>query len=772
MKRVGIFVTSALLVGMCANSQAVEMAKVPFQFGTYWLVEDGNTARIALPADFAKVGQKFPSFAGDLAAPILKFRVQVFTRTERLDKNSGGVFMARHYLEDADLAFIIEGLKTAETVVETYLGGSANIEFDVKTDAVPQRRYDLSQAADQIGMLMQSRLNDATFESDDRRFRGPFVGAIVVDADPKWPAGMTIPSKNNFETPVSALGLPFSIDGTPSAFAGNVVKTLLQQLAARANQRYFGSSLPRADLGIWKDVLDSKDPSPEDLKARGPIRTENVTLGTPLTFDQNQLRVDPSFAPLFSKIFPKYAGATSPISGTEFTQDAFLKSLYNGNPVSVPLAALPETSGIFTSVTATNSDKGAAVEVKFKSSRRDGSVRIWSVPPLREDFSGIKFWIKGEIRDDFSLIDQNGNFIGLIPAATVSPDEWKELRFQLDTNVVTEVRLAPFDVSNEGNQSGEKSLTIAGITGVVESFGNPFLSTGGQPLSDDFETINAALDSVQTPGKLNALYRALVTPDLRYIPKIKLLARSADVGIATLAIHCLAKSIDLPEQPGTTFNIDARAALRYALEVGPFEHCRWAVANALRTQPKTIEPILVTALSSILTSTDWNAREQAAYALGRATTQEAAIIQITMLPDPEPAVRFAVASTANTDLDLVRRRLLFTAVNDTNEAVRAAAYQRLLLSKDVASIEEARKGVRDESKRVRVILLDTMARMGKEENRGAIRIGLADRLAEVRSAALKALYALPNGASQEEIAPLKNDTHPMVRAVFDGMAKN
>jgi HEAT repeat protein len=143
-----------------------------------------------------------------------------------------------------------------------------------------------------------------------------------------------------------------------------------------------------------------------------------------------------------------------------------------------------------------------------------------------------------------------------------------------------------------------------------------------------------------------------------------------------------------------------------------------------------------------------------------------------MLPDPEPAVRFAVASTANTDLDLVRRRLLFTAVNDTNESVRAAAYQRLLLSKDIATVEEARKGVRDESKRVRVILLDTMARLGKEENRGAIRIGLADRIGEVRSAALKALYALPNGATAEEIAPLKSDPHPMVQAVFKGMAKN
>jgi HEAT repeat protein len=771
MKRVGIFVTSALLVGMCAISPAAEVANAPFAFGTYWLVEDGNTARIALPTDFASVGQKFPTFSADIVAPVLKFRVQVFTRTERLDQNSGGVFLARHYLEEPDLAFIIEGLKTAETVVESYLGGSANIEFELKTDAVPQRRYDLSQAASQIGMLMQSRLNDATFESDDRRFRGPFVGAIVVDADPKWPAGMTIPSKNNLETPVSVLGLPFSIDGTPNAFAGNVVKTLLNQLAVRANQRYYGFSLPRADMAVWKDALESKDPSAEDFKIRGTVRSENVSLGTPLTFGQNQLSVDPSFAPLFSKVLPRFANAMSPLSGAEFAQEGFLKPLFNSNPARLPLAPLPEVSGIFSSVTATNSDKGSAVEVKFKSSRRDGSARIWAVLPA-SSFSGIKFWIKGEIRDDFSLIDQNGNFIGLIPAAGVSPDEWRELRFALDPKKATELRLAPFDISIEGDQSGEKSLTFAGITGVTESFGNPFLSTGGQPLSDDFETINAALDSVQTPIKLNALYRALSTPDLRYVAKLKQLARSADVGIATLAINCLARSIDLPEQPGTTFNVDARAALRYALEVGPFEHCRWAVANALRTQPKTIEPILVTALSSILTSTDWNAREQAAYALGRATTQEAAIIQITMLPDPEPAVRFAVASTANTDLDLVRRRLLFTAVNDTNESVRAAAYQRLLLSKDPATVEEARKGVRDESKRVRVILLDTMARLGKEENRGAIRIGLADRIGEVRSAALKALYSLSNGATAEEIAPLKSDPHPMVQAVFKGMAKN
>ena len=771
MKRVGIFVTSALLVGMCAISPAAEVANAPFAFGTYWLVEDGNTARIALPTDFASVGQKFPTFSADIVAPVLKFRIQVFTRTERLDQDGGGVFMARHYLEEPDLAFIIEGLKTAETVVESYLGGSANIEFDVKTDAVPQRRYDLSQAADQIGMLMQSRLNDATFESDDRRFRGPFVGAIVVDADPKWPAGMTIPSRNNFETPVSVLGLPFSIDGTSNAFAGNVVKTLLNQLAVRANQRYYGFSLPRADMAVWKDALESKDPSAEDFKVRGTVRSENVSLGTPLTFGQNQLSVDASFAPLFSQVLPRFANATSPLSGAEFAQEAFLKPLFNSNPARLPLAPLPEVSGIFSSVTATNSDKGSAVEVKFKSSRRDGSARVWAVPTA-SSFNGIKFWIKGEIRDDFSLIDQNGNFIGLIPAAGVSPDEWRELRFALDPNKATEVRLAPFDISIEGNQSGEKALTFAGITGVTESFGNPFLSTGSQPLADDFETINAALDSVQTPVKLNALYRALTTPDIRYVAKLKQLARSADVGIATLAINCLARSIDLPEQPGTTFNVDARAALRYALEVGPFEHCRWAVANALRTQPKTIEPILVTALSSILTSTDWNAREQAAYALGRATTQEAAIIQITMLPDPEPAVRFAVASTANTDLDLVRRRLLFTAVNDTNESVRAAAYQRLLLSKDPTTVEEARKGVRDESKRVRVILLDTMARLGKEENRGAIRIGLADRIGEVRSAALKALYALPNRATAEEIAPLKSDPHPMVQAVFKGMAKN
>jgi HEAT repeat protein len=136
-----------------------------------------------------------------------------------------------------------------------------------------------------------------------------------------------------------------------------------------------------------------------------------------------------------------------------------------------------------------------------------------------------------------------------------------------------------------------------------------------------------------------------------------------------------------------------------------------------------------------------------------------------------PAVRFRTVELLDMASAGDRSAAQWHAVNDPSDMVRAAAYVKLVNSGDKALIEEGYKGVRDDSRFTRVLVLNALAANPKPEHRGAIDVALTDRSATVRVAAINALKALPGEPTKDELDLIGADQHPDVRAAAAALLK-
>lgn len=207
----------------------------------------------------------------------------------------------------------------------------------------------------------------------------------------------------------------------------------------------------------------------------------------------------------------------------------------------------------------------------------------------------------------------------------------------------------------------------------------------------------------------------------------------------------------------------AWAVVQRALDIGPGDTTRMMAARELGKRGTRGNS---GSFAVLFNSRSWRAREAAVLGLGELKTREASLMQIVFLQEVDPAVRLAVTRTADTSLDQVCRRLLWSCVNDTSDAVRAASYIRLLSGPIEAYRPEGYKGVRDESPFVRLEVLAYFAQNGNEAHRSALRIAVVDPDPRVRAAALAGFAALPGAVTIEEIGAAATDAHPAVRAAW------
>ncbi|HRI45220.1 MAG TPA: HEAT repeat domain-containing protein, partial [Fimbriimonadaceae bacterium] len=253
----------------------------------------------------------------------------------------------------------------------------------------------------------------------------------------------------------------------------------------------------------------------------------------------------------------------------------------------------------------------------------------------------------------------------------------------------------------------------------------------------------AALTAIQLPEAVPALIDQ---------------ARSANPMIAELALEALAFQ-------GTN---EAWGAILTICVKGPFDHNRQFAARLLGTKG---EMISAGSISTLMTCRSPRAREEAARALGKIPDKDAGIILMALLMEVDPNVRLAVIEGANVQLELVNRRLLWSAVNDPSELVRAASYRRLIESPIADYRSEALKGVRDESPWIRLALLDAMRAKPDAAYRQSQRLAVTDSRAAVRAAALQAFAAMPGQVESAEIENVFVDKDPRVQMALVQLAR-
>ncbi len=359
---------------------------------------------------------------------------------------------------------------------------------------------------------------------------------------------------------------------------------------------------------------------------------------------------------------------------------------------------------------------------------------------------------------DFSVLADNQSHSISIPLFSFNAND-----------AIDEVRVeSPFSARYERMTRGVSTLKLDHMTIGVRAYEstpsnsmitlrNLVLATGDLS-SDQQSQIQSILSSGSTTAKLSVLSLLCRIKVPAVVPQLIDLSQSLYLHYSQLAIQALAFQDTL----------EAWAQIRQLVERGTFDHCRRFAAMEVAKRP---DPAMSASLNFMATRS-WHARLESARALGMIRSNTASIIMAAMLlSEPSPVVRLEIVKRADVSVELVSKRILYTAVNDSSQWVRAEAYVSLIDSKDKFIQDEALKGVRDDAVGVRLHILNVMQQRAQESYRPALRIAVIDKNSSVRAAALKAFATQPGPVDPNEVKNTFEDKNPEVREALENLAK-
>jgi HEAT repeat protein len=338
---------------------------------------------------------------------------------------------------------------------------------------------------------------------------------------------------------------------------------------------------------------------------------------------------------------------------------------------------------------------------------------------------------------------------------------------------VVEVRIAPPQYASyyERVSAGTKPVKVADLSvgAVTPTVGTP------PTVSDEIawlKGLKAPLDAVavsrlrlilanrNSPSRLQALgaMNFIKNPDL--IPEIATARGSSSPGESFLAINALRLQDD----------DKAWSQIAFAALEGPLGHTFTFAATALAAKK---EDVTLDVLGASLLARSHYARLAAVRSVNGIDSEQAAIVASAALSegDPDPSVRMAIVGQKRPKSELFARRVLWEAVNDESEWVRATAYITLLDSPFEEIRDQALRGVRDESVAIRLALLREMIEHPSESYRPALRTAVADQVPYVRATALRAFAAMPGDVAIEEIKNTVGDKNPLVQEALKELAQ-
>lgn len=258
----------------------------------------------------------------------------------------------------------------------------------------------------------------------------------------------------------------------------------------------------------------------------------------------------------------------------------------------------------------------------------------------------------------------------------------------------------------------------------------------------DRNSPNATLEKMATgsePAVAIAALGALADqPVESQAPLFGTFSRSASSAMAYLGAKALAQL----KSPA------AKAEIERTLQEGPFDFNRRFAAMAIT------EPDAKGYLESgnfLLTARSWNTRLQGARLIAMSQSEAAQTYLVASLFDPSPNVRGEIAKMLDANNILSGRRLLYLAVNDPSEDIRATCYTKLVGSKDESLVSEALKGVKDESRLVRLAILAKIMAKPDEKFRATYRVAVLDKEPVIQALVLKAFSQLPDPVELGEV---------------------
>ncbi|MBI1757593.1 MAG: HEAT repeat domain-containing protein [Fimbriimonas ginsengisoli] len=729
-----------------------------------------------LPAEGREFPKLYPA-AGDwgpvASAPepgkdalVWREKIVIVRRLDLMDRLPNGLFIQRRSsLSSVDIRQLREAIARWARLVAIETGGRMRVEADVEVDDAPlltDSKYDLGAFEEDE---LRSRVNAGGYEPDDRVFRGPYHGVMVVHPG----FGGVLASKRPFGEVESVSVADAPPNATPGALEIDMLTAWQRQLRALAEWRVHI---------LVGDGVDSTPPSP-------------------LTGASSATRVVPE---------PLWPGLMAWDRSIEFIARRAHERL--GSPWS--LGSDRQAAGWFSLLSnafrssnvaldlVSDVDRGKVLRSSERGSFRAGGTALPVAKDTRVVFdatasSRLTFWARSTSRDpigvwlrgkDKALVLCLGSD-ALAPESGPRSETTRVLAFQRNgawqqvvANVsglgrVTSIEIGPTPRALESERTElspieadfddfRVSNDASGLTPIIQGGPSP-----NEPAGRALSAWKLAADG--TPEARASLIKLLTDPsDLVRLNALKAIAPlKAQEAFASLAQE--ARDLDPRTAEAALEGLqalgtsEAWSEIRRVLEAGTSEEARAVAARLLSAQG---DSKLAGPISGLLSSRNWRTRRAAARAIAALPGKDPAIIELIFLQETDPAVRLAATQGADASYELVANRLLWTAVNDPSDAVRAAAYAKLIGSDKENFRREGYRGIRDDGRGVRLELLKLFADKPSEAHRGALRIAVADPDPEVRAAALRAFTVLQGVVSLEEIGNVLKDRHPWVQAAL------
>ena len=706
----------------------------------------------AVEADYAKVTSVEKPIAWH--TKIILYR-QMDILESRPD---GSVYERRSSLEDSQIKESLEAIARFIQLVKVLSSGRIAIVPDVVIENEPIALESSSEGAslnNVVADYCDAKINKGSFDADDKVFRGPYQ--TVLSLEPALQGPMEVgPSSEIIHVPLIS---------APSS-------ELVGQLDIEIYRAWLSSFADRSasNLNSYRDDIFLPGETAGEFGSPGMFAPEDswadVADMSPLSADMIAKRIRPKASEV--RWTPKVAGATP--------------SFHTPN-VTASLLADP--------------DRGSVLRYSERGLFRSGALVSPAAHISITEAKYLSFWVRSNSHEPLAInlgethvaIGRNAPTLlrseGVVETSFKPDGTWQRIVVDLSkTNLkeISQIEIGPTesDIFAERQQMGPIVYDFDKFE-LLKTLDPGVTETQATPITPDF-------DSREPQARILALQGYAKNPTPEAKPQAFKLLSDLDDNVRLNAVMMIGRLKDLEAEQGLTsaaVSLDSRideAALnalatlgtdsawmtiRHALLAGTTDLSRITAARILGAKK---DPSLAGPISVLMAQRSWQVRKAAAEAISQIPGKEASIILMTFLNDLDPSVRLAVTKGADVSEEYVCNKLLYSQVNDVSDAVRAWSSLRLINSPIASFKAEGYKGVRDDSRGVRIEILQELAKNPSEAHRQALRIAVADSDPGVRAAALDAFAKMPGDISNDEIANTLHDKHPWVQKALVELA--
>lgn len=701
------------------------------------------------------------STAKSVQPAIWRVKIVVFERGEIVGTSADGTLQIRSVsLYAGDVRKVQSAIARLAPLVAKATEGAVQLVPEVSVEEEALRTapgFDYAR----LTPYLDARVNGGTYEAEDKVYRGPYNSVIALDASP-W---AVLPTSSLFGTPINVVPLN---DGAALASPGTLEKKLydtwLTQVASRAEALGIASARPvkvEANQitfpGTWTDLTALGDlPTDHLLELIGGTATSSVPTSAALpAISGPQLFKSPNVEVTFASD-AEHGQVLNYAEGGPARGGSLGMMAKKAGPIDL------SAGSVLTFWAKGSVDQPIAIELTDVAGKkayacigRDAPIPFESnpsTPPaeLEFPFNADGQWQKMAI--DLKVVAATGG-LGDIQdlAITVPPNAKVSSRIAVGT---IKFSFAEFALTKDGAQT-PLGPRVANKDS-KDSVERALWASHATPSPDLLKLFEDPTDEV----RLNAVAVYAKQHDSSAEPNlINLASRSYNPFVAATAMTALSQ-LDTET---------ARAALKHIVLVGITDMNKGSAARLLGT---TKDTTLIGQLVGLYDNGSVPTRIAAIDALAQIPGDPSSKLRLTFLRHTDPLERErAIQVIDPKDGDAMRQYALWHAVNDPSDAVRAAAYLKLVSAPDAALRTEGFKGIKDDSVGVRLRLLAAFAANPSEDDRAALQSAITDRSARVRSAALAAFAALPKKATTDEITNVLTDRNPLVQLALAQFAK-